>query len=113
MGNGLFLKPGKAVEANEILCEVPLTTNDLKHYRCPKQLQWQTNSKRFACAKCVVETFSSALCAVNCSTKNQNVYGKVIKDKIVWKFTTKLTGPIQIFDNYGFHRGHIDCRENI
>ncbi len=79
---------------------------------------WERD-KLFACAYCKYncEKRVSVLCAVNCSTALQNLYGRRRDMSLEFYFPEKIVAPkgqdIEIFDNYGHHKGHVCCRRRL
>jgi hypothetical protein len=110
---GLFLKAGATIEAGFIVAMLP-KVHEEHHTRCITALQWAAKRKGIVgCAHCKVFNVNSVISAVNCSTSAQNIFGRENRNFLLWKTSVPLKGPQEIFNNYGFHEGHIGCRQIV
>ena len=108
------MREGAKVRYGEILAKIELIYQQSDHSDCVKSLQWRFRQhKGMACANCLVTKLVSLMCAVNCSTTDQTDFGTKEGEYLVWRFKRHWTGPMQVFENYGKHTGHIRCRQPI
>ena len=104
------------MSAGEVLTVAHFQPKSLKseHSCCLRQFCWSRDDM-FFCAYCLKDGVSrvSVLCAVNCSTDNQNLFGHWKDGLVKFAFAKPLVGPVEVFDNYGRHTGHVGCRQPI
>ena len=102
--------------AGEVLTIVRFLPKNLKseHKCCLRQYCWLKDDM-FFCAYCLKDGGCrvSVLCAINCSTDNQNLFGHRKDNFVKFAFAKRLVGPVEVFDNYGQHTGHVGCRQPV